>query len=89
MRKRKEKKECDWGNWKDEYSMHACLDYDDCMGCGAFKKFEDEMKEIINEIKKESKNRHIRDVLEQYDEGLLLDLLQYFFQKRIIKRDLL
>ena len=78
---RKNKVRCDYGKWKGTYYMRACLDFEDCRGCGAFKQFEKDTKELIREIKRESKKskRHIREILEQYDEGLLLDLLQYFF----------
>jgi len=35
---RRKKKECDWDNWKKSYDIRACLNYDDCKGCGAFNK---------------------------------------------------
>jgi len=37
---RTNKKRCDWQNWKNDYSLLACLDFDDCKGCGAFKESE-------------------------------------------------
>jgi len=33
---RKGKKVCDWKDWKSDYDSLACLDFDDCKGCGAF-----------------------------------------------------
>ena len=33
---RKNKKECDWGKWKSPDFVRACLNYDDCKGCGVY-----------------------------------------------------
>jgi len=34
---RKNKKKCDWLEWKDDLHRTACLILGDCRGCGAFK----------------------------------------------------
>ena len=84
---RKNKVKCDYGSWKSDYYMRACLDFDNCLGCGAYKDFKKDAKEVIKEIKKDvKKGRHIRDVLEDFEEGLLLDLLTYFFNEFVFKK---
>jgi len=35
---RRDKTSCDWGKWQSSYAAKACLNFDDCEGCGAFKK---------------------------------------------------
>ena len=84
---RKNKKQCDWMRWKGDYSRRACIDFNNCLGCGAYGIFAKSVEEMIKKIKKEARHTHIREVLEQYDEGLLLDLLQYFFNQNVYDKN--
>ena len=79
------KKKCDWDRWSNDDHMMACMMFSDCIGCGAYKSVEEEMKDIMAELSKEHKesDKHIRDFLEQYDEGLIFDLLVYLLQEKL------
>ena len=80
---RKNKTRCDWGAWETEEHALACLNYEDCKGCGAWEPTKKTIKRTIEELIKEiQKGKNTIAVLDQYDEGLIFDIAWILLEEK-------